>query len=99
MLKYSISLSSAPHLSLKKLALKLVMSMAIIKASRTDLLHKLDLRYRVYRKNGVLFRVPQKTKNGKPGRPPTEVYFPAFSQDRRLCLVNYLKNYEKKTVK
>ena len=43
-LKYLIySLSPALHLSLKKLTLKLAMIMAIIKASRADLLHKLHL--------------------------------------------------------
>ena len=96
-LKYLISLSPAPLLSPKKLTLKLVMIMAIIKASRADLLHKLDLQYRVYKKDGVLFRVPQMTKTGKPCKPLIEVFFPAFSQDRRLCAVNYLKNYERKT--
>ena len=73
--------------------------MAIIKASRADLLHTLDLRYRIYRKDGVLFRVPQITKTGKPGQPPIEVFFPAFHRDRHLCVVNYLKNYEIKTTK
>ena len=89
-LKYEISLSPAPLLSLKRLTLKLVMIMAKIKASRTDLLHKLD---------GVLFRVPQITKTGKPCKPPIEVFFLIFPQDRRLCVVNYLKNYERKTTK
>ena len=98
-LKYLISLSPAPFLSLKKLTLKLVMIMAIIKASRADLLHKLDLQYRVYKQDGVLFRVPQLTKTGKPSKPPIEVFFPGFPQDRRLCVVDYLKNYERKTAK
>ena len=75
------------------------MMMAIIKASRADLLHKLDSKYRVYRKDGVLFRVPQIIKTGKPGKPPTEVFFSAFPQDRRLCVVNYLRNYERKITK
>ena len=70
-----------------------------MKASRADLLHKLDLWHRVYKKDGVLFRVPQITKTGKPGEPPTEVSFPAFPMDWRLCVVNYLKNYERKTTK
>ena len=67
----------------------LVVIMAITNASRADLLHKLDLQYRVHKKDGVLFRVPQITKTGKPRKPPIEVFFPAFSQDRRLCVVNY----------
>ena len=76
------------------------MIMAIInKASRADLLHKLDVWCRVYREDGVLFRVPQITKTGKPGKSLTEVFFPAFPQDKCLCVVNYLKNYERKTTK
>ena len=97
--RYLISLSPALHLSLKKSTLKLVMIMAIIKASGADLLHKLDLPYRVYRKDGVLFRVPQITKTRKPSEPPVEFFFPAFPQDRRFCVVNYSKNYERKTTK
>ena len=92
-LKYLISLSPAPFLSLKKMTLKMVMIMAIIKASRADLLHRLDLHYKVYKKDSVLFRVPQLTKTGKPCKPPVEVFFPAFPQDRRQCVVNYLKNF------
>ena len=87
MLKYLISLSATPHLSLKKLTLKLVMLMVIIKAFRADLLHKIDLKYRIYEKDGVLVRVPQITKTGKPSKPPTEVFFPAFPQNRHLCVV------------
>ena len=45
------------------------------------------------------FGVPQITDTGKPGKPPIEVFFPAFPQDRRKCVINYLKNYERKTTK
>ena len=43
--------------------------------------------------------MPQITKTGKPCKPPIVVSFPAFPQDRRLCVVNYLKSYERKTTK
>ena len=75
------------------------MIVAIIKGFRADLLHKLDLQCRVYKKDGVLFRVPQITKTGKPSKQNIEVFFPVFPQDRRLCVVNYLKSYERKTAK
>ena len=65
------------------------MIMAIIKASRADLLQKLDFQYNVCKKDGVLFRVPQLTKTGKPSKPPIEVFFPAFPQDARLCAAKY----------
>ena len=43
--------------------------------------------------------VPQITKTGKPGKSLIEVFFPAFPQDKCLCVVNYLKSYERKTTK
>lgn len=97
-LNYLLKLSPAPSLSLKTLTLKLVMLMAIVKASRANLLHKLDLRFRVFKRDGVIFSIPQLTKTGKQSGPPIDIFFPAFPQDRRLCVVNYLKNYEKKTL-
>lgn len=96
-LKYLQGVSPAPLLSLKKLTYKLLMLMALTKAARANLLHKLDLRFRVFKKDGVLFTIPQVTKTGKQSGPPIEVFFPAFPPDRRLCVVNYLKNYENKT--
>ena len=43
--------------------------------------------------------MPQLTKTGKTSKPPIEVFFPTFPQDRRLCVVNYSNNYERKTAK
>ena len=45
----------ASLLSMKNLTLKLVMLMALVSLSRANLLHKLDLRFRVFKRDGVLF--------------------------------------------
>ena len=47
----------------------------------------------------VFYLVSQLTKTGKPSKPPIEVFFLAFPQDRCRCVVNYLTEYERKTVK
>ena len=96
-LRYLKFLSPAPLLSMKNLTLKLVMLMALISLSRANLLHKLDLRFRVFKRDGVLFTLPPVRKSSRVTSPPIDITFPASPQDRRLCIVNYLKTYEKRT--
>ena len=88
-LKY---LSPAPLLSMKNLTLKLVMLMALVSLSRANLLHKL-----VFKRDGILFTLPPVRKSSRVTSPPIDVTFPAFPQDRRLCIVNYLETYERQT--
>ena len=96
-LRYLKFLSPAPLLSMKNLTLKLVMLMALVSLSRANLLHKLDLRFRVFKRDGVLFTLPPARKSSRVTSPPIDITLPAFPQDRRLCIVNYLKTYERKT--
>ena len=71
--------------------------MALVYLSRANLLHKLDLRFRVFKRDGVLFTLPPVRKSSRVTSPLIDITFPAFPQDRRLCIVNYLKSYERKT--
>ena len=95
-LHYLKFLSPAPLLSMKNLTLKLVMLMALVSLSRPNLLHKLDLRFRVLKRDG-LFTLPPVRKSSRVTSPPIDINFPAFPQGRRLCIVNYLKTYERRT--
>ena len=94
LLRYLKFLSPAPLLSMKNLTLKLVMLMALVSLSIANLLHKLDLRFRVFKRDGVLFTLPPVRKSSRVTSPPIDITFPAFPQDRRLCRVNYRKTYE-----
>ena len=96
-LRYLKFLSPAPLLSIRNWTLKLVMLMALVSLSRANLLHKLDLRFRVFKRDGVLFTLPPVRKSSRVTSPPIDITFPAFPKDRRLCIVNYLKTYERKT--
>ena len=71
--------------------------MALVSLSRANLLHKQDLRFRVFKRDGVIFTLPPVRKSSRVTYPPIDITFPAFPQDRRLCIVNYLKTYERKT--
>ena len=83
-------------LSLKQLSQKLVVLMVLVEASRTSKL-ALDIRYRVYKPKGVLFRLSTLTKKRKVGAPPREIFFRAYPPDEQLCVVEALKRYEART--
>ena len=96
-LRYLKFLLPVPLLSMKNLTLKLVMLMALISLSRANLLHKLNLHFRVFKRDGVLFALRPVRKSSRVTSPPIDITFPAFPQDRHLCIVNYLKTYERRT--
>ena len=97
-IQYIAGLGENTNLPAKKLSQKLVLLMALVVASRTSELQALDLRFRVYRPNGVLFRLANITKTQKAGSPPKERFFGAFP-DKRFCVVECLKYYEEMTLK
>ena len=68
----------------------MTMLMALVCATRADLLYKLDLQFRIFKHNGVSFTVPQLTKTPNPKKLSLKLFFPAFPQDRTLCPVTYM---------
>ena len=57
----------------------------------------MDLRFRQFKSNGVLFKILELTKCLGPKRSFKELFLVSFPPDRRLCFVGYLKRYEKVT--
>ena len=89
--------SPAESLSLKQLTLKLVMLAALITAARSSSVNKMNLCFRYFKPDGVLFKVPGLMKCAGPKMPLQNLFLASFPPDRRLCFVNYLKQYEKVT--
>ena len=87
----------AESLSLKQLTLKLVMPAALITAARSSFANEIDLCFRYFKPNGVLFKIPGLTKCAGPKRPLRNLFSAGFPPGRRLCFVQYLKHYEKVT--
>ena len=56
--------------------------MAIVEASRTSELRALNIRFRTYKTEGVVFRLGSLTKKRTPGLSPKELFFGAFSGDK-----------------
>ena len=57
-------------------------------------LQALDLRYRTFRPEGVVFVMSILGKKRTAGAPPKQVMFRAFPDDSHLCVVQCLKQYE-----
>ena len=86
-LGYLKTLSPKNSLSLKQSTVKLAMLVTLISFNRCDSLHKLGLRFHYFKRD---------TKTSGPSK-VKEIFFPAFPQDRRLCVINYLKHYKEYT--
>ena len=91
---YLRDLGPNSSLSLKQLTRKLVMIMALVQACRASELAALDLRFRVYKEEGVQFKLATLTKKRNPGHPLKEMFFGGFPDDDKLCVRACLRQYE-----
>jgi len=94
---YVARLGENKDLSLKDLSSKLLILMALTCASCVSELQALDLHFRHYKPNGVLFKLATLTKECQLGAPLKEIFFAPFTQDSNLCVVKCLKHYEHRT--
>jgi len=95
-LAYLSSLPDNENLSFQMLTHKVAMLMALSNADRCSDLAALDLNFRSYRTDGVLFTIPGLTKTRRSG-PPLQAFYPSFSDNSKLCPVLALKVYEEKS--
>lgn len=89
---------SKENLTLKQLSKKLAVLLALTNASRSSDIYALDLDYRQFTPEGILFRIPSLTKTRRSG-PPKEAFFTSFEEDPGLCPVATLRTYEGATEK
>ena len=73
--KHIVKMGSNEDLSRKQLSQKLAVLMALMEASRTSEFRALDLRFRIYKPDGVQFRLASLTKKRTPGAPPKVLFF------------------------
>ena len=71
------------------------MLLALSNASRSSDLHALDLRFRQFTPEGIIFHIPGLMKMRRSG-PPKEAFFAKFTDDEALCPVETLKVYKGK---
>ena len=84
-------------LPLKELSGKLALLMTLVGANRTSELQALDLRFRYFSPDGVVFKLASLTKKRNTGTPLKECFFVSFPHDNCLCVVQCLHAYEQAT--
>lgn len=90
------SLGRNRDLSLKQLSHKLVLLLALANASRASEIYALDIRYMSRSREGICFAIADLTKTARPGK-KRSIYYPSLKEEERLCPVNALNEYLRRT--
>ena len=96
-LDYLRKLSPSKALNLKQLTQKLTMLIALVSAQRVQSLHVIHLDRMRWKKSSVEISFENTLKQNKPGNTGFSVTLNAYPPDRRLCIVNYMKEYVQRT--
>ena len=84
-------------LSLQDLTIKLIMLLSLTRPARSSDLANLDIRYRKYLPEGVTFQPVSLAKQTRQNKPRADFFFPKFPHNPRLCPVQTLQAYERRT--
>ena len=84
-------------LSLKLLTYKLVMLMSLARPSHSADLASLCIDHCHYKPEGVVFVPSVLTRQSRQGKPLTEYFFASFTDNKELCPVETLRQYQKVT--
>ena len=91
------TLGANSSLSLKVLSQKLAMLLALTSAERSSELAAHDLRFRRFYPEGVVFNLPRLTKSVRSGKNLKQSFHASFPEDKNLCVVECLREYEART--
>ena len=89
--------SPAANLSLTQLTLKVVLLCLLVSGQRGQALWLLDLRNITWSKTDIRCTFGDLLKTSAPNRHQDELVFGSFPEDKSLCVVHYLRHYEKRT--
>ena len=97
MLTFLKKWSPAANLSLPQLTLKVVLLCLLVSGQRGQALWLLDLRNITWSKTDIRCTFGDLLKISVPNRHQDELVFGNFPEDKSLCVVHYLRHYEKRT--
>lgn len=89
--------SPARILSLKCTTHKLCLLLALISAQRSHTLHLLSLDNMKPKQSSVIYKVGDLLKQRRPGQHDFTLSFKAYTSDRKLCVVHYLRTLIRRT--
>lgn len=91
------SMLPSEQLHIHQLSQKLVVLMLILSGQRGQTIHMLDTADMTMTQDYVSFRVHSLLKTSRPGHHATELSFPSYPIDSKLCVVQTLRTYLSKT--
>jgi len=97
-LRYLDKCAPAHELTLQQLTMKVVTLCALVTAQRCQTLHAMNLDYCDIRDTCAIFNIRQLLKHNTPKNNNNEVTLPSYPNNKRLCVVTYLKKYIKRTI-
>ena len=84
-------------LSLKQLTLNLTMLLCLTTGQRGQTIHKFDVNYIQEMDDRYRITICEKLKQSKPGRHLAPIDLLSFQSDKKLCVVEHLKEYLQRT--
>lgn len=96
-LSYIKGLGQNDSLSTIQLSRKLTMLMLLLSGQRSQVLHFLDIRNMTVSETSVSFRIGDLLKTSRPGDHVSEIVFPAYAPDSRLCVRTAVVSYLDRT--
>lgn len=85
------------RLSLQDLSLKLAMLLALTSSARVHELIALNRGNVIMKQDSWTFLLSSHVKNSRPNHPGRKISFLAYTDDPRICVVQYLREYVKRT--
>ena len=89
--------SPSSELTLRLLTLKLVMLCMLVTGQRCQSIHMMDLKHVSKTESSYIFFLDDHLKQSKPGKRNPQLVLPAFSADKRLCVMTCLDAYIART--
>ena len=96
-LKYLQSLDPPETLSLKDLTLKVTMLLALLSSQRCQTLQCLNISHMMLSADKCTFQIKDLLKTSKPGHHFGQLEFHAYTEDKKLCIIQVLKEYINRT--
>ena len=96
-LRYLDKCAPAHELTLRQLTMKVVTLCALVTAQRCQTLHAMNLDFCDIGSTSASFNIREVLKHNTPNNNKNEVILPSYPNNKRLCVVTYLKKYIKRT--
>lgn len=85
------------QVSLKDLTFKTIMLLLLLSSQRGQTIHLFQLNNMSVTQEGVSVRIGDLLRHTKPGRHLDELFYPAYEPDDKLCVVQTLQEYIRRT--